>query len=457
MQLPDTEAWQALAQTKPKSYTGAGLFTLGGVEVDVTRQCVDDAVLAALRVLAAQENIVDAAQKMAAGAVVNTSEHRAATHMQLRDLQNADTQKLHAAMQGVCARVMAMGRKIRHIIHVGMGGSIYGVKLVAEACGPGVNPPYTLHFVSNADAHSLQHVMQACDPRASIVVLASKSFKTLETIENAKRLRAWLQDDTRIFAATANARDAQDFGVYPANILTFPETVGGRFSVWSSVGITLALYLGWDAFAEFLAGAALADGHYLSSPTAHNIPHMLALLTLWNRNFRGLTGHVVVPYSDALAGLPVYLQQLEMESLGKSVDVHGQTVSYRTGYPVYGLAGTDAQHSFMQCLHQGTDIQTLDFIGVRGGNDPFDDLLRRNLLAQSAALWHGDQGNGDVFRRCAGHVAHTIFWLSAMTPRNLGTLLALQEHKVHALATLWRINPFDQPGVELGKTLLAQV
>jgi glucose-6-phosphate isomerase len=285
------------------------------------------------------------------------------------------------------------------------------------------------------------------------VVLVSKSFGTQETLLNGGILRQWLGEDARLYAVTANVARAQAFGVDAARILPMWDWVGGRYSLWSAVGFTLALAIGFDRFDELLAGAAAMDAHALQAPAEANLPLRHALTAVWNRNALGFGAQAVVPYDERLALLPAYLQQLLMESLGKSVRVDGAPVEASTSPVWWGGAGTSSQHSFFQALHQGSDTVPVDFIGVARpahAHGDSHDVLLAHLLAQSEALANGE-GHADPQRRYPGNRPSTLLLLDALTPASLGTLLALFEHSTYLQAVLWGINAFDQWGVELGK------
>jgi glucose-6-phosphate isomerase len=285
------------------------------------------------------------------------------------------------------------------------------------------------------------------------VVLVSKSFGTQETLLNGTLLRAWLGDDARLFAVTANPQRAAAFGVDPARVLPMWDWVGGRYSLWSAVGFTLALAIGMDRFEALLAGAAEMDAHALDAAPERNLPLRHALTAVWNRNALGLDAHAVVPYDERLALLPAYLQQLVMESLGKSARRDGSPVAVPTVPVWWGGAGTAVQHSFFQALHQGTDTVPLDFIGVARpahAHAGSHDVLLAHLLAQMEALANGED-HADPQRRYPGNRPSTLLLLDELTPRSLGALLALFEHSVYFQSVLWDINAFDQWGVELGK------
>jgi glucose-6-phosphate isomerase len=286
------------------------------------------------------------------------------------------------------------------------------------------------------------------------VLLISKSFGTQETLLNGTLLRQWLGDDSRLYAISANVeRAASAFNIPAGRILPMWDWVGGRYSLWSAVGLPIALAIGDEAFDQLLAGAAEMDAHVLNAAPSENLAAWHALTAIWNINARGLATQLVMPYDERLKLLPAYLQQLVMESLGKSVRLDGSPVDVSTVPVWWGGLGTDSQHSFFQALHQGTQIVPVDFIGVARGDDPYSEnhaALLSNLLGQAEALANG-QGHDDPHRAYAGNRPSTMILLDSLTPRSLGALLALYEHSVYLQAVMWGINPFDQFGVELGK------
>jgi len=431
----------------------------GPLYASFARQRYDRDALAALFALAAAAGTSAAMRALVDGAKVNASEDRAALHTALRSPGgSAAAQAAHAEAVAVRARMAALavqleGSRVTDIVHVGIGGSDLGPRLAVDALRDFDRGRFRIHFLGNADAHPLHRLLPTLDPARTAVVLVSKSFGTQETLLNGTLLRAWLGDDARLFAVTANPAKAQAFGVDPARVLPMWDWVGGRYSLWSAVGFTLALAIGMDRFAALLAGAAEMDAHALDAAPERNLPLRHALTAVWNRNALGLDAHAVVPYDERLALLPAYLQQLVMESLGKSVRRDGTPVAVPTVPVWWGGAGTASQHSFFQALHQGTDTVPLDFIGVARpahAHAGSHDVLLAHLLAQMEALANGED-HADPQRRYPGNRPSTLLLLDELTPRALGALLALFEHSVYFQSVLWDINAFDQWGVELGK------
>jgi glucose-6-phosphate isomerase len=438
----------------------------GAIYANFGRQRYDREALDALFAMAAARKVPVALDALFDGAPVNSTEMRPALHTALRsDLsdtlvaRDAHAQALAArtAMHGLVAALEASD--VTDVISVGIGGSDLGPRLAVDALA-GTGPArFRVHFLSNVDGQAAQRVLAGLDPRRTAVVLISKSFGTQETMLNGAILRAWLGDDSRFYAVTANAaRAAAAFAIPPQRTLPMWDWVGGRYSLWSAVGLPIALAIGMAGFEQLLAGAAEMDAHVLGAAPRENLALWHALTAVWNRNGLGLCSHAVLPYDERLKLLPSYLQQLVMESLGKSVRNDGTAVTGTV--PVWwGGAGTDSQHSFFQALHQGSDVVSSDLIGVIGSDTPYVDnhrALLANLLAQSEAFARG-QSSDDPHRSYPGNRPNTLILLDALTPHSLGMLLALYEHSVYLQGVLWDINPFDQFGVELGKQVASRL
>lgn len=448
--------------------------TLGPLLFDFSKQRIDQAALAALLQLARDAGLDAQRAELFSGAPVNRSEARAALHMALRmpgagaDAAPALADAVQAAQDARrrMARLVETWRadtRVTDVVHVGIGGSDLGPRLVCEALAQHADARLRLHFVANVDAHAVSHLMQQLDARHTALCLVSKSFGTQETLLNGRALLQWLDAAgmhraERVVAVTANSAAAQEFGITDAQILPLWDWVGGRYSLWSAVGLPIALTCGMPVFERLLHGAHAADEHYRSTPLDRNIPVLMALVGLWNRNLEQYPTQAVVPYDDRLRLLPSYLQQLDMESNGKGVDEHGAPLT-RPGAPVlWGEVGTNAQHAFFQSLHQGLDVVPVEFLGVvRPAHERTTQhrALLANLLAQGAALMRGTPGSGPLaaHQRCPGNRPSTTILLESLTPEALGTLLAVYEHKIHAQGRLWGINSFDQWGVELGKRI----
>ncbi len=450
------------------SFAGAGLL------LDLSRQRLDGEIVEALLTLAAEQAFEDHRRALFAGDPINNTEDRAVLHTALR-APAAERPQTAAAVDDVDARLAALaaevrggrwrgatGKPIRDVVHIGIGGSHLGPELVVAALG-GTGTDPRVHFVANIDAAALAAVLAQLDPERTLFVIASKSFTTLETRVNASSARSWFLERTgsreaigRHFVAVSSNPDAASaFGIPEANRFELWDWVGGRFSLWSAVGLPIMLGLGADAFARLRTGAHAMDTHFRTAPATENLPLLMALTGIWNYNFLGVTNHAILPYSDRLALLPDFLQQLMMESNGKRVHRDGSEVGLHTMPIVWGGAGTNGQHAFHQLLHQGTRAFTADFI--LSAEDPaalpeHQRWLLANGVAQSQAMQLGDAGS-DPHRRVPGNHGTTTIVLPRLDAEHLGALLALYEHVTFCQGVVWDINSFDQWGVELGKRL----
>jgi glucose-6-phosphate isomerase len=479
----------------------AGRYTrrAGPLLIDFSRQRLDDAALETLGSIAEESRWSDARDAMFRGDAINTSENRPALHTALRASESrlpilaprsvfaeiaATLERMGALVEAVHANSdggVELARGITDVVNVGIGGSDLGPRLAVEALRASATGHVRCHFLPNVDGHRTADLMRTLDPGRTLVLLVSKSFTTQETLLNGSVLRDWLSSchdgdrsaaDRHLVAVSANVEAARAFGIPAGRVLPMWDFVGGRYSVWSAVGLVVALAIGMPAFRAFLRGAALIDDHFRTAGWRDNLPVLLALAGVWNRNALGPASECVVPYHDYLAELPAFLQQLEMESLGKQVTPEGTRVAQRTVPVIWGNVGTNAQHAFFQALHQGTDVVPVELIGVvkpSHGLRANHDALLSNLLAQAAAFALGKtfdealaeaKDGTDAERRALaaqrtfpGNRPSTTILLDALTPESLGALLALHEHKVFVQAVLWGINAFDQWGVELGKTL----
>ncbi len=435
---------------------------VGPLYANFSRQRLDRAALASLFAMARKARLPEAIRAMFDGAIVNSSEQRPALHTALRSglgsgptVASARSQVAAAleAMAGICEQLRRS--QVTDVVNVGIGGSDLGPRLAVEALQDFSDGRFRIHFLNNADAGATHALMQRLDPARTAVVLVSKSFGTQETLLNADLLRPWLNDDSRLFAVSANVGKAAAIGIPPERILPMWDWVGGRYSLWSAVGLVLALSVGMENFRRLLDGAARMDAHVLEQPPESNLAIWHALTTIWNRNGLGLDTHAVLPYDDRLALLPSYLQQLVMESLGKSVRPDGQPVAVATVPVIWGGPGTSSQHSFFQALHQGCDTVPADFIGVARPAHPHrasHDALLSHLLAQGEAMANG-AAHADAQKAYPGNRPSTFLLLDELTPESLGALVAMYEHSVYAQSVLWGINAFDQWGVELGKQI----
>ena len=479
---------------------------LGAIHIDLSKQRLDPANLGFLQQRADDLDLAGAIRAMFDGQIVNASEHRAVLHGLLRTPERdvpalndpSDLRALagamrdaHAHMRRICDAIH-QGRaghvglvQATDIVNIGIGGSDLGPRLVTEALISDHVPNLRVHFITNVDAHGSARLLASLNPATTLFIVVSKTFSTQETRLNALFARDWVQRYLRnaelsadklsahFLAVSSNVKAAINFGMVQSNILPMSDTVGGRYSVWSAVGLSAALAIGFDKFSAFLAGARSADLSYQSLPITQNFTVKLALTEIWNRNGLGYATRAVVPYDDRLARLPEFLQQLEMESNGKRVSGNGAAISHETCPVVWGGIGTNVQHAFFQAIHQGTQVVPVDFVGVVHPDHPYPEhhrALLANMLAQSAALLKGKDfaqalsespaNLDDAVRQSLaaqrvfpGGRPSTTFLLDRLTPESLGQFLAILENKVHAQSVLWQVNAFDQWGVELGKTL----
>lgn len=435
----------------------------GPLYFNFARQSYDREALDALLAMARAQAMPDAFRRLFDGEKVNVTEGRAALHTALRGDHSgaAVAREAYATAGAVRERMAALiaqlqASDITDIVSVGIGGSDLGPRLVVDALRDPAWGRFRVHFLSNVDGAAAQRTLASLNPARTAAILISKTFGTQETLLNGGILRDWLGSSARLYAVSANPeRAAAAFDIASERVLPMWDWVGGRYSLWSSVGLPIALAIGFEGFEELLAGASEFDAHVLDSSLETNISVRHALTAVWNRNALGHAAHGVMTYDQRLALLPAYLQQLVMESLGKSVKLDGSPVDADTVPVWWGGAGTDVQHSFFQALHQGTGIVPLDLVGTIRNDDPYvknHQALMSNLFAQAEALANG-QSSDDPHRAYAGGRPSTLILLDALTPHSLGGLIAMYEHSVYAQSVLWGINAFDQFGVELGKQL----
>jgi glucose-6-phosphate isomerase len=432
-----------------------------GLTVDLSKQPWDRAAFDAAVALAKARGVEAARERLFAGEAVNVTEDRAVLHPALRAPDgarfSAKGEPVSAAVEEGRRRMRAFAEEVREgdirtILHIGIGGSDLGPRLVWEALKP-LQPKIDLRFIANVDGAEFAQATAGVDPATTLVIAVSKSFTTPETMANARAARDWLGGKGQFAAVSANVAEAVKFGVPEDRVFAFRDWVGGRYSVWSAVGLSCAIALGWEAFEGFLSGAAEMDAHFTAAPLERNAPVLLALAHVLNRNGLDRPIRAVVPYAQRLRLLPAYLQQLEMESNGKPA-------SRPTAAAVFGDAGTNGQHAFFQLLHQGTDIIPVDFIAVAHADEGpagQHDMLLANCLAQAEALMVGQPDASEPYRVFPGNRPSSMILLDRLTPQTLGALLALYEHKTFVEGVLWGVNSFDQFGVELGKTLAAGI
>ena len=465
-----------------------------GLRLDYSKHLLDKSVLYALAQLAQQTQLTAAVLALFEGGHVNNTEDRPALHTLLRASSSHGLGDKFAEVEATRERMRQWVERLNQgehkgytdaviddVVNIGIGGSDLGPRLVTEALRP-FHGRVKCHYVANVDPADLQNTLSALNPESTLFIICSKSFRTEETLTNSLAAKNWMLEggaaqadlDKHFLAITTNLSAAAEFGIPAENCLPLWDWVGGRYSVWSAIGLSSAIAVGWDAFAQFLAGAEAMDEHFLNGPAGNNMPLVMSLLEVWYCNFLGAGNHVVLPYDDSLQRLPDFLQQLTMESNGKRVSTEGQTLDYHTGPVLWGAAGTMGQHSFHQLLHQGTLLCPTDFIlplTTHTGMNEQHCRLVANCLAQSRTLMVGrtvDAARADLLQRglnaqeadrLAPHLAmpgsrpNSVITMQSVNPATLGALLALYEHRTFCSATLWGINPFDQWGVELGKEI----
>ena len=506
--VPDLRGWFAADPGRVDRLS----FELADLRVDQSKNLVTDEIVAALVRLAEQTGVAERFAAMLRGDHINTTEDRPVLHTALRRPPGAspplvvdgqqvdhDVQRVLDAMSAFADRVRSgewtgiTGKPVKTVVNIGIGGSHLGPAMVSAALEPYADAGISARFVSNIDPFDLAHMTKDLDPETTLVVVASKTFTTLETLTNARLARDWLwagleaagaidgSDAQRKdavahhFVAVSTALDkVEAFGIDPANAFEVWDWVGGRYSVGSAIGLSLVIELGPDVFREFLAGFHAIDEHMASTPLASNVPVVMGLLNVWYTNFLGAQSHAVLPYAQQLSRFPAYLQQLTMESNGKRVRWDGSPVTTETGEIFWGEPGTNGQHAFYQLLHQGTRLIPADFIAFVNPAYPLTDdgrdvhgLFVANFLAQTKALAfgktaeeveaEGTTGALVAARTFPGNRPTTSIFAPALTPRVLGELIALYEHITFTQGVIWGINSFDQWGVELGKQLALQI
>ncbi|HEY7240743.1 MAG TPA: glucose-6-phosphate isomerase [Burkholderiales bacterium] len=456
----ECKAWQDLAH-HAESWRGVHLRMLfeqdaargvqlvaegPGLRYDYSRQRLGAVALRLLVRLAAERGFAQWREALLAGKPVNNTEHRPAWHTALRASDPpAEVRETLERAKALAARVRSE-RRYKRVVNLGTGGSDLGPRLLADALGDGA---LEVRFAANVDPRDLGRALEGADPASTLVVVASKTFTTQETMANAQAAKAWGARD--FVAVTANVGLAKQFGA--GEIFPMWDWVGGRFSVWSAVGFAAMCAIGPQSFQEFLDGGSDVDEHFARAPLEKNIPVLMALIGVWNTNFLGIPTHAVLPYSNALRLLPAYLQQLEMESNGKRVDREGRSLAYDTAPVLFGAEGTVSQHSFHQLLHQGTSLVACDLIELG-----LERNLTANCLAQADALAFGTEDPSlPPWRQYPGNRPSSMLLFDRLSAGNLGKIIALYEHKVFTQGVIWNINSFDQWGVELGKELANKI
>ncbi|HXE21673.1 MAG TPA: glucose-6-phosphate isomerase, partial [Rhodoferax sp.] len=467
----DPQRFQTFSQSAPHVFA------------DLSKNLIDAGIQNLLFELARQCGVEQHRDAMFAGEKINTTEQRAVLHTLLRKPALSHTSpgqsainseaiglpqalaQVHATLDAMLAfaETVRADDAITDVVNIGIGGSDLGPQMAVLALQEFATPSKRFHFVSNVDGHEMASVLRHLRPRSTLFLIASKTFTTAETMTNAQSARRWFEaqggtDTARHFAAlTTNVVAANAFGI--TTTFGFWDWVGGRYSLWSAIGLPIAIAIGAARFRELLAGAHAMDEHFRNAPMQQNLPLRLGLLDVWYRNFLGFTSRSIAPYHSALKRLPAYLQQLEMESNGKRVDLQGQALPFGTAPVLWGEPGTNGQHAYFQMLHQGTDVVPVEFVAVK---KPQHDLpghhprLLANALAQAQALMNGQVDAGG-HRDFPGNRPSTFLLLDELTPTSLGALLALQEHRVFTSGSVWGVDSFDQWGVELGKVLARDI
>ncbi|HSI38687.1 MAG TPA: glucose-6-phosphate isomerase [Methylotenera sp.] len=475
--------------------------------MDYSKHRIDDETLPLLFQMAREAHIESWRDRMFAGEKINITENRAVLHTALRNRANTpvmvDGKDVMPDVNAVLAQMRKFsdsvrngswlgytGKRITDIVNIGIGGSDLGPVMVCDALTPYASPDLKVHFVSNIDGAHLMRALSECNPETTLVIVASKTFTTQETMTNAHSARKWFlesaKDEAHIakhfVALSTNATAVKEFGIDTANMFAFWDWVGGRYSLWSAIGLSIALYVGMDNFEELLTGGFEMDEHFRTAPLEENMPVILALIGVWYNNFFHVDSQAILPYDQGLARFPAYMQQADMESNGKFIDRNGDRVQYKTGSVIWGEAGTNGQHAFYQLIHQGTQIVPCDFLmpvhshyKVGENGNTHHKILLANFLAQTQSLMLGKtqeqaraelrkQGlNGEALEKLLPHKVFdgnrpsTSIMFDKLTPNTLGKLIALYEHKIFVQGIIWDINSYDQWGVEYGKQIAQQI
>ncbi len=497
MNLDKTQGWKALQahkkefkdihlrdelgkrQDNPKKYR----IALDGLTLDFKHNIFNRETLSLLIDLAKEQDLEAWIQKLFSGETVNNTENRAAMHMALRSLKKAKLnvngknvvpdvervrQRIYSFAKDIRTGILCgrTGKQFTDIVNIGIGGSYLGPEMVCKALCNDTTNALNIHFLANIDGHAAQMLFNNIDPETTLFIVASKSFTTQETLMNAHTARNWIVEhlgeqavNDHFCAVSTNQTAVTEFGIDEDRMFPFWDWVGGRFSLWSSIGLPICIAIGIENFEELLDGAARMDKHFQTASFDKNIPVLMALFSVWYRNFWDAHGHAILPYDQRLERFPAYLQQLDMESNGKSVNRDGKPIKYDTGPIIFGEPGTNGQHAFYQLIHQGTEFISSDFIAAKHPDHEFYDhhtTLLANMKAQAEALAIGqtlEEAQNDQQKVFDGNRPSNIILLEKMTPFNLGMLVAAYEHKIFVQAALWNINCFDQWGVELGKTI----
>lgn len=477
----------------PQRFTRFSVQT-GELFLDYSKNRVTDETMRLLMQFAEQADVAGWRERMFNGEKINNTEHRAVLHTALRNRSNTpvmvDGEDVMPTVNAVLRRMSVFAGQVRNgewlgytgkpivdVVNIGIGGSDLGPHMVYQALKAYRHPRLNMHFVSNIDGAHIKEKLETLDPETTLFIVASKTFTTQETMTNAHYAREWFlghaQETAYIakhfVAVSTNQQAVEAFGVDPVNMFEFWDWVGGRYSLWSAVGLAVVLAVGAEHFTALLAGAHEMDKHFRTAPFERNMPVIMAMLGVWYNNFFGAETQAILPYDHYLRSLPLYLQQADMESNGKSVDRAGNTVDYTTGPIVWGTTGNNGQHAFYQLIHQGTRLIPADFIIAMvepSGLPDHRDILMANFLAQTEALMRGRTPEETLSNHVPPPTAPKVFQgnhpsnailLKALTPHNLGMLIALYEHKIFVQGIIWNLNSYDQWGVELGKQLAKRI
>lgn len=460
---------------------------VAGILLDYSKNKISPQVLQQLIALAQASDLCSRRDQMYRGEKINLSEKRSVLHTALRNLtaepvfvegQNV-MPKITAGLDKMCSFsedihtgrwLGCTGKPIKHVINIGIGGSDLGPQLICRALSKYCVAGLDLHFIASVDGSHHQEVLAKIDPEQSLFIISSKSFTTQETLLNAKSIKAWFLAHPRFkesdiaqhfVAVSADINAAVQFGIASDNVFEFWDWVGGRYSLWSSIGLPIVLSTGYQHFYQLLQGAHEIDKHFQNAPLTENLPVLLALVGIWNINFQGYHSHGIIPYDQSLSRLPAFIQQLDMESNGKSIDREGKKINYHTSPIIWGQSGSNGQHAFFQMLHQGSSVVPVDFIASL--THPTDTpehnrSLLSNMLAQAEAFMLGSEDKSQVnFNNCSGNRPSNILLLDEVSPKILGALIAIYEHKVFTQGVIWNVNSFDQWGVQLGKKLASSI
>lgn len=452
-----TQAWKKLESIETPLKSSQKTLVHDAVQVDLSKSFISQEIWNDLFDLTTEQNVENWRDKMFAGEAINTTENRAVLHTALRSGNRPEVQDVLKRMRAFVEQTHA-SEKFTDIVHIGIGGSDLGPRLVCDALKH-LPQKMNVHFVNNVDGAHIAETLKSLTPKTTLFIIASKTFTTQETMMNANAAKQWLgslSTADHMIALSTNETAVSEFGIDVKNMFPFWDWVGGRFSVWSSIGMPIALTYGFDVFQEFLDGGKSMDDHFISAPLSENIPVCLALHGIWQRNFMKRPALAVLPYAQNLDYFVDFLQQLDMESNGKSVGRGGQFITnYETGPIIFGQVGTNGQHAFHQWLHQGTDSVPCEFITIKQSSYNIDHhrVLNAHAQAQALAFYEGRENKNNPHRHYTGKRPSVTITLDELSPATMGQLVALYEHKIFVQGIIWNINSFDQWGVELGKDM----